>query len=244
MEPKGNSKVDWVFSSKVVKLKKIGKTRKKEWENNKSLLSDLLAIYWVFGAALVFKNRSFRCFRLRALEIEFLYAVVHFQILGSGVPRGQGLVPGPRVCPAAWPSCSFASSPSPPARDLRKHCFVCSERSIWTVAASHTLETLNAVDGKTHTHCTSQPAVTSQHTKRRSLLHVVCPLMSLLLTLLLLSPTNLHRSKHWANIFWGRINNTWKQRNLPCNYSADYGEWCIFFNQDHSSFEHWQQSRE
>lgn len=47
------------------------------------------------GVNLVLNNLSFRCFRHRALETEFLYAGLHFQIMGSEVPMG-------RMCWLGW----------------------------------------------------------------------------------------------------------------------------------------------
>lgn len=152
-------------------------------------------IYYRFTESLALllflKNLSFRYFRHRALEMEFLYfcsgAFANPGVRGS---QGKGLVPRPRgvlgIRVAFFPSPCFVSTPSPPQRTV----FIC---------------VLNAASGQwlPHTHwkrlklslerLTHFTVIHSDSTTHKQTLSSACCLSStsLILTFLLLSSTNL-----------------------------------------------------
>lgn len=120
--------------------KRKRKIRKTEEENNRR--SSVIYCRFIESlATLVFlKNLSFRCFRHGALEKGVLcFCSGVFPNCGVEGSLGSGPVPGPK---GRFRVEGFA------LLRVGEQCF---SKPIWTVAATHALETLEAAAGKTHT---------------------------------------------------------------------------------------------
>lgn len=200
-----------------------------------------MAIYWVFGAALVFKNPSFRCFRQRALETEFFCKQwCIFKIWG---PRGWELVSSPQWGP--WSAGWQRSSLHPPARKLRKHSFMCV---FWKESSGqwlpHTPWKHLKLWMESLKRCTSDP--TNTHTLFFCLLFVfdVAAISCCHQPIFTPGTTAVNTElMYLEGRGAGGINSAWKLCNLASNFTALWLRSVVhIFNQDQSVLEPWQQS--